>query len=171
MKNKNKRGDVTDIMVLVIVLFVLAIGFFIISYTIPYITNGLRLAHLDNTPEGANAINQLDFFGTHGIQAGFFWLFIGLSIATLISAFYVNTHPIWLFMYIIFLIISVIIGAYLANAYQSMTALDTFQGWSQYYMTAVMQNIVYIIIGVAALSFIIIFTKFLFMGSGGPTTL
>lgn len=170
MKVTSKHGDITDIMVLVIILFILAIGFFIISYTIPYITNGLRSANLNNTSEGANGINQLENFGTHGIQNGFFWLFIGLCIATLISAFYVNTHPIWLFMYIIFLIISVIISAYLANSYQSMIGLDVFSGWSQYYMTVVMQNIVPIIIGVASLSFVIIFTKFLVFG-GNSTQL
>jgi hypothetical protein len=154
-----KKGDVVDILSLVIILFVIVIGFFTISFIVPYITNGLRNAGLNNSAEGTSAINQLHDFGVNGIQQGVFWLFLGLCIATWISAFYSDTHPIWLFLYVIFLIISIIIAGYLANAYQTIIGSEIFGGWSQNFMTTIMQYIVPIIIGVACLSFIIMFAK------------
>ena len=156
---KNKKGDIFDMFSFVIVAFFIITGFFIISFIIPYITGGLRNAGLNNSVQGISALNQLDDFGTNGIQKGVFWFFIGLCLATLISAFFSDTHPIWLGVYIFILIITVILGAYLGNAYQTMISLDAFGGWSQSYMTVIMQHIVLITILVGAFSFIIMFSK------------
>lgn len=166
MKFKKKSGDITDSLVLLITLFTLAIGLFLLAWIIPNITNGLNLAGLNNSAEGTNAINQLNDFGINGIQRGFFWLFIGLCIAQLISAFYLDSHPIWLFLYIIFLGLTVILGAYLGNAYEQMINLSAFSSFTQGYITIIMQNIIKITIGIGALSMIIIFSKFM---SGGNT--
>lgn len=159
MKAKSKKGDVTDILSFVVILFVIITGFFIISFIVPYITNGFRTAGLDNSPQGINAINKLDDFGLNGIQRGVFWIFLGLFVSVLISSFYADTHPVWMFLYIFFLITTVIISAYLANAYETMINLNAFNGWTQTYMTTILQHIVLIEISLACLSFIIIFTK------------
>ena len=163
-KIKQKKGDVTDILSLILILFILITGFFIISFTIPYITNGLRVSGLNNTPEGTNAINQLQNYGTNGIQNGMFWLFIGLCIGVLISSFYADTHPIWLFLYILMLGVTIILAAYLGNAYQTIIYNDSFGGWQQVMLTTIMQHIVQVAIGIGALSFVIMFTKGLFFG-------
>lgn len=157
---KRKNGDITDSLALLITLFILGIGLFILAWIIPQIATGLSSAGLNSTTEGTNAINQLSDFGMNGIQRGFFWLFIGLCIAELISAFYVNSHPIWLFLYIIFLGLTIILAAYLGNAYESMINLPAFSSFSQGYITIVMQNIIKIVIGISSLSIIIIFSKF-----------
>lgn len=154
-----KKGDITDIMSFVIILFFILTGFFIISFIVPYLTGGLRTAGLNNSAQGISALNSLDNFGTTGIQKGVFWIFIGIFISVLISSFYADTHPIWLFLYVFFLIVSVILAGYLANAYETMINLSSFNGWSQTYMATIMQHIVLITIGLACASFIIIFTK------------
>lgn len=159
IKLKGKRGDITDSLAFIITTIILGVGLFIVAWIIPQITNGLNQANLNNSVEGANAINQLSDFGLNGIQAGFFWLFIGLCIAQIISAFYVDTHPIWLFLYIIFLGISIILGAYLGNMYEQIITNAAFAGFSQGYITVVMQNILKITLAVGALSMIIIFSK------------
>lgn len=156
---KNKKGDVTDILSFVIILFFITIGFFVISFIIPYITGGLKTGGLNNSVQGINAINKLEDFGTNGIQRGVLWIFIGLFISVLISSFYSDTHPIWMFLYIFFLIVTVILAAYLANAYETMINLNVFNGWSQTYMATIMQHIIPITIGLACASFIIMFTK------------
>jgi len=166
---KNKKADIFDMLSFVMVLFIVIIGFFIISFIIPKITTGLNTAGLNNSVQGINAIESLESFGTQGIQKGVFWFFIGLCIATLISAFFSDTHPIWLGLYIFILIITVIVAAYLANAYETMINLAAFSGWSQSYMTVVMQNIVMITIAVACLSFVIMFAKGFIFGGGNAT--
>lgn len=162
----NKKGDVLDILSLIIIVFIICFGFFVISFSIPYITNGLSNAGLNNTEQGTNAINVLYDFGTNTIQKGVLWLFIGLCIGTLISAFYSDTHPVWLFLYIAFLIIAVILAGYLANAYETATNLDVFGGWQQITLTTIMQHSVIVFISVAILSWIIMFVKFV-SGNGG----
>jgi len=147
-----------------ITLFILAVGLFVLAWIIPQIATGLFSANLNTTDEGTNAINHLSNFGTNGIQRGFFFLFIGLCIAELISAFYIDSHPIWLFLYIIMLGLTIILGAYLGNTYEALINLEAFSSFSQGFITIVMQNIIKIVIGIGALSMIIIFSKF---GLGG----
>ena len=163
---KQKKGDLTDILSLSIIAFILMAGFFIIAFIIPYITTGLSNAGLNNSVQGANAINTLYDYGVNGLQRGMAFLFLGLCLSILISAFYADTHPIWLFLYIIFLVITVIIASYLANAYQTMVSLDVFNAFQQTYITTLMQYSVYIYIGFACLSFILIFTKYAYYGGG-----
>jgi small-conductance mechanosensitive channel len=167
---KRKKGDITDSLAFLITIFILGVGLFILAWIIPTITSGLNQANLNNTVEGRNAIAQLNDYGMNGIQRGFFFLFIGLCIAQLISAYFVNSHPIWLFLYIIILAITIILAAYLGNVYEGIINLDAFSGFQQGYITAVMQNIIKIVIGVSALSFIIIFVKF-YLGQGGQERL
>lgn len=170
-KIKGKKGDITDILTLVVILFVFTLGFFIISFTVGHITAGLRTASLNNSAEGTNAINTLGDFGSNGIQKGMFWLFIGLSISVLISSFYADTHPIWLFLYVIMLVVAIILAVYLANAYQSATSIDSFGGLQQPFMTTIMQNIISIIIGIGAISFVIMMVKGIFFGGNSATNL
>lgn len=164
LKIKRKKGDITDSLAFLLTIFILGIGLFILAWIIPTITSGLSQANLNNTAEGRNAINQLEDLGINGIQKGFFFLFIGLCIAQLISAYFVNSHPIWLFLYIIILAITIIIAAYLGNTYETMIGLSAFSGFQQGYITIIMQNIIKIVIGVTALSMIIMFFKYF---SGG----
>jgi hypothetical protein len=117
--------------------------------------------------EGTAAIDKLEDFGLNGIQRGFFFLFIGLCIAQLISAFYIDSHPIWLFLYVIFLGLTVIIGLYLGNAYEQMILSPSFASFNQGLITAIMQNSIKIVVGVGALSMIIIFSKFGYGGGSG----
>jgi hypothetical protein len=162
----NKKGDITDSLAFIITIVIFAIGFFVLAFIIPSITGGLKTAAVNNSVEGNNAVEQLERFGTEGIQRGFFFLFIGLCIAQLISAFYIDSHPIWLFLYIIFLGITIISGVYLANAYETMINLGAFGGFDQGLITVVMQNIIKITIGISALSMIIVFSRFGFSGGG-----
>lgn len=159
LKLKRKKGDITDSLAFLLTIFILGIGLFILAWIIPTITSGLNQANLNSTSEGRSAITQLNDFGINGIQKGFFFLFIGLCIAQLISAYFVDTHPIWLFLYIIILAITVILAAYLGNIYEGIINLSAFNSFQQGYITIVMQNIIKIVIGISALSIIIIFVK------------
>jgi magnesium-transporting ATPase (P-type) len=97
---KQKKGELTDMLIFLITIFILAIGLFVMMYAVPKITGGLKLAGMNNSVEGANAISSLEDFGSNGINNGLMLLFVGLVIAQLITAFMVRTHPIFLFLYI-----------------------------------------------------------------------
>ena len=67
----SKKGELTDILIFVITMFILAVGLLIMIFVIPNISNGLRTAGLNNSAEGINALNSFDEIGTGTINNGF----------------------------------------------------------------------------------------------------
>lgn len=166
---KEKKGDLPDMIIWLVTIFILAIGLFIFAFITPTITNALSDAGLNQSTEGAEAINSVSDIGTVVIQRGFFFLFVGLSIGVMITSFLSRTHPIFLFLYIIFLAITIFIGTYLGNAYNQLVSLPIFADTlaSQSLINLVMSNLLVISLSIGALSFIIVFSKFRSGGSGG----
>jgi hypothetical protein len=164
---KGKKGDLPDLLIFVILIFILGAGLFVLSFVIPAITDGLLTGGLNTTAEGQAAIDTLTTYGTEGLQNGFLLLFAGLILATLISSFFVKTHPAFIFLYIIFLGLTVFVGTYLQNAYQVLIENAAFSGIvdGQGGITTVFENLTNIIIGVGVLSIVIIFGKFSSFGN------
>lgn len=167
---KNKRGDITDMLIFLILVFVFATILFIFTFIVPQLTDGLRAGGLNNTPEGTNAIDRLEAFGSEGIQRGFFLLFMGFIISTFITSFLVRTHPIFLFLYLFILALTLLVGTFLGNAYEDISNIPILaeQLQSQTLINVVMTNYILILLGVGALSMFIVFAKFsTFGGQGG----
>ena len=159
---KSKKGELTDIMVFLITMFILGIGLFVLVFIVPKITGGLRLAGLNNSVAGANAIDTLESGGTSMINNGFLILFVGLILAEIITAFLVRTHPIFLFLYIIFLGISIFLSFYLGNAFYAMQQNAIFADTlaNANFITLIMGHIAEITLAVGAFTMIVIFAKF-----------
>ena len=159
---KGKKGDITDIMVFLITIFILAIGLFILAYIVPQISDGLDTAGMNSSTEGANAIDRMSDIGTVTIQRGFFLLFMGLIASMMITSFFARTHPIFLFLYVLVLGLTVFLAVYLGNAYQQLVATPIFVETlsTQGLINIVMNNILTIILAVGALSMVIVFAKF-----------
>lgn len=163
---KKKKAELSDMLIFVITIFILAIGFFILIFVIPAISGGLRNAGLNNTEEGMGAIDQMDTIGTQTINYGFMLLFGGLVMSIMITSFLVRTHPIFLFLYIFFLAITLLLSIYLGNVYYDLQHNEIFASTvdNASFINVVMNHIVEIALGVGALSMIIVFAKF---NSGG----
>lgn len=159
---QSKKGDLPDMLIFLVTVTILAIGLFIFAFVIPIISNGLAEAGLNNSAEGTFAINQMSDIGTEVIQKGFFLLFVGLVMSTMITSFLARTHPIFLFLYIIFLGITIFLATYMGNFYETFSSIDVFSDTlaSQTLINLVMENIVKISLGVGALSMVILFSKF-----------
>ena len=159
---QTKKGDLPDMLIFLVSITILAIGLFVFAFIIPTISTGLAEAGLNDSAEGASALNQMTNLGTNVIQKGFFLLFVGLIMATMVTSFLGRTHPIFLFLYIIFLGITILLSTYLGNFYDTLTATGIFAETlaSQTLINVVMNNIVKITLGVGALSMVILFSKF-----------
>ena len=159
---KSKKGDLPDMLIFIVTLFVFAIGLLVMAYVIPAVSNGLGSAGLNESDGGYNAIAELNEFGVNGLQKGFFFLMVGLIMSTMITSFLTRSHPIFLFMYIFFLGITLFLGAYLGNAFEQFASspvlVDTLG--TQGMISVVMQHIVLITLIAGALSMIIMFAKF-----------
>lgn len=165
----NRRGDITDMFVFLIVLFILAVGLLVIVYTNSEIVNGFLASGLNETAEQREALDGLDNFGKVTLQRGFLFLLVGLIISTMITSFLARTHPIWMFLYIIMLGLTVFIGIYLGSTYQDVKDMDIFSSIieSQGILNFIMDNLITIVVVVGILSMIIVFSKF--KTSGGST--
>lgn len=166
MRTQFKKGDLPDILIWLITIFILAIGLFVFAYVIPTIGTGLSDAGLNKSAQGLDAINSFSNIGTVTIQRGFFMLFAGLMMGVMISSFLIRTHPIFIFLYIFFLGISVLLSTYFSNAFESLTSQEIFSSTlaSQGLISVVMNNLPKITLGIGALSLIIIFAKFSSIG-------
>lgn len=164
-----KKGDLTDIMVFLISVFILAIGLFIFGYVIPTIADGLNDAGMNSSTEGANAIDEMGKIGTVTIQRGFFLLMVGLIMSMMVTSFLTRTHPIFLFLYIFLFGVSIFLGTYLGNAYESFSQTPIFAETlaQQTVINTVMSNLIKITLAAGAISLIIVFAKFSSGRAGG----
>ena len=159
---KSKKGDLPDMLIFIVTIFIFAIGLLVLAFVVPSISQGLETAGLNASTEGQDAIDELSELGANGLTKGFFFLFMGLIMSTMITSFLTNTHPIFMFMYIFFLGVTLFVGGYLGNAFEQFASspvlVETLG--SQGLISSVMQNIVIITLIVGALSMIIVFAKF-----------
>ena len=164
-----KKGDLPDMLIFLITIFVFAIGLIILAFVIPEISHGLETAGLNSTAGAQASIDELTELGVNGMQKGFLFLFTGFVMGLMISSFLVRTHPIFIFMYILFLGITVFLGTYIGNAFEQVATSPALADTTanQGLITIIMQNIVLITLVVGALSMIIIFAKFSSTGGGG----
>ena len=170
---KYKKGDLPDMLIFLITIFIFAIGLLIMAFVIPEISSGLETAGMNESSEGQSAIDELTELGVNGLQKGFLFLFTGFIMGLMISSFLIRTHPIFIFLYILFLGLTVFLGTYIGNAFEQVATSDALAGTlaSQGLISIVMQNIVIITLAVGALSMIIIFAKFSGFGSRGGNPL
>lgn len=159
---KNNKAEVTDMMYFLLVVFVFAVGLFIMIFVTSKISTGIRSANLNTTSAGEQAVQALENISNSTINNGFLMLFAGFVISMMITSFLVRTHPIFLFLYIIFLAVTIILSFYLGNAYYTLQTNPLFTDiLSQAsYVNLIMNHIAEITIGATALSIIIVFAKF-----------
>lgn len=164
---KQKKGEITDMLVWVVTIFALGIGLFIIMMVIPQISSGLRVAGLNSSVEGANAIDSLDTISTDVINYGYMFLFFGLIASLMITSFLVRTHPIFVFLYLFILAITILLAAYLGNAYYQMIQNPVLAAnvTNATFINMVLSHIVEITLAAGALSIIILFSKFASYGN------
>lgn len=163
---KGKKGDATDLPLLLIMLFFLAVSFVVALYGNTIIKSVISDTVL-NESEAYPSINEaFTTINEYTTQRAFVIFFGFLCVGILIGSFLIRVHPIYLFLYIITLGVAIFVAVYLANTYELIVSNETFSAFASNYttITFIMQHIVKILLGVGALSMIIIFGK---IGGGG----
>jgi len=165
---KNKRGDVSDIITFMVIIFFLAIALLVTAFAVNEMKEVITGSDLNKTNVATSSTDHMDQMISTTIQYGYISIFAFLIIGMLISAFMVRIHPVFLFIYIIFLAISIFIGVPLANTYQKVSEVDALSAIAsqQTLIEWTMQYMPFILLGVGALSMIVTFGK-LIGGRGG----
>jgi hypothetical protein len=146
--------------------FFLSISFVIVLFANDKIQNIISTTELNSTSAYDSINDSFSYINDYVVQRGFTLFFAILCIGILISSFLVRTHPIFIFLYILTLGVAIFVSIYLANAYALVVENAQLAELASNYamMTFVMSNIGKILLGVAGISFVILFGK---LGGGG----
>ena len=164
---QSKKGDLPDMLIFIVTIFVFSIGLLVLAFVVPEIADGLNIAGLNDSNATRDAITELENF-PNIINRGFFLLFAGLVMSLMITSFFVRVHPIFLFLWIIVLGITIFVGLYLGNAYETLQNVGVLSDVNPTLINLVWENIIKITLAAGALSIVIVFVKFV---SGTPRRL
>jgi len=162
INTKNKKGSIQDIFTLIIFMVGLGIFIAILVYVVPQITDEMRETELNDTLSVRTALSISDDIVENKLNNIYLVIFAGLIISILIASFMIDSHPIFIPIYILLLGFAVVVGVIMDNVYTEFTeqsALNVSVTNSMEIPTAIMGNFIPIIIGVGVLSMIIIFGK------------
>lgn len=127
---KNKRGSLTDLIFLGVVLtffaVIILIGFMVISNF-----NTQLQASVPGLPtEAVTSLNTIEntFSGT--LDNTFFFFAIGLGIVTIVLAALVRVHPIFIAFYIVGLVFTIFFSGVFSTIYQEMAASPTLSTYA-----------------------------------------
>ena len=123
----NKRGSMEDTFWVIAVLFGFAIFFIILAYTFSQVQPRLSDAIEDKMPDdGVNMTRTLEQTHTATIRYNTFFplILIGLFSFVLISAFFLNSHPIFFWIGLLLLGIALIFAAIFSNVYHQIAEND-----------------------------------------------
>ena len=163
---RNKKGDVTDYITWMVVIFFLAVSFLIVAFANDKLKGVVEDTALNETSIASDIVEDMDRITTTTVQNGFAAVAGILILGMMISAFMVRIHPVFLFMYIVFLAVSIFVCVPLANAYQLLTEAETLAtiAAQQTIINWFMEHLIMITLGVGVLSMIVTFAK---LGAGG----
>lgn len=151
------RGSLLDIIFIVfIAMFLFTVV--VVTFMFSSVVND-RLQTLDvMTPEAKNALNV-------GVGSMLIWdqalflLIAGLMLASIISAAFLRTHPVFFIASIIALILFIIIGAHITNFYLEILGYEPIADYSNQFpiMIKFFQNIPMIILGFSVVVIIVMY--------------
>jgi len=115
-----------DVIVVTAVLFAFALAFFTINFTAKTLVTNIMAVPAMNS--STNAVEAWEGINTTVDRTDylFFGLFIALVLSTIITAWFVGGNPIFAFLYVLVLIISVPASAIFANVWSDFTTSSIF---------------------------------------------
>lgn len=170
-KKLNKRADATDVFIVTVIVFFLAISFIIGIFVNTKLVSVIQDTALNETNVSTTIISQFEKVNSTGIQRGFMMIFAILLIFTMVSAFLVRVHPAFIFIYIITLLVTVFSSFFMANVYGALVDNPVLAATiaSQPIITFFMKNLPIVATGVGLLSMIVVFAKLFIAPTGGDS--
>ena len=164
-----RKGDPTDMILLLVMVFFLVVSFAVALYANGKVHEVISTTVLNQSDAYSSIDAAFTTVNEFTVQRGFLLFFGILIIGILVSSFMIRVHPVFMFIYIITLIVAIFVAMYLGNAYELVVSNGQLATIADNYamMTWVMEHITLILLGVGALSMIIIFGK---IGGGGSST-
>jgi len=114
-----------DVLFIGVMLFMLASGFFVISYFSNTVTNALIDSPLNDSAQASASLTSANsaVFKSDYIFLG---VFIAFILGVIITGWFIGGNPIFMFIYFILIVAAVIVGAFLSNFWETMTTASVF---------------------------------------------
>lgn len=163
----NRKGDLSDGIILLVFLFIAAIVFVVYAFIFPLIANGLEASGINTSNETQLAIDSLEETSTTGLNFAFIVLFGGIILVQFISAVLIKQNPVFVVLYFIMMIVAGMLSIYLSIAFDTFQDLPQFADAlaTQPVITFVWDNILIISVVIDILTMVAIFAK---VGQGSP---
>ena len=156
-----KKGNLPDVVWIIAVLFATAIMIIFVYY----IWSQAK-PELDSALAGETSFNITQMTGDVGggiktFNSMISLFLLGLIVITLISAFFIQSHPVFFFVSFLFLIIVLIIAVVFSNMYQSIIESEGISDISSEFgiMNLFMQYLPHIIVIITIIVGVILFAK------------
>ena len=122
---KDKRGDVFQIFVILIICLVVAIsGLLFLVMTNEVLDTWDNVALLENNTIATETIDVIEDVAPKTTDYAVLFVFLGLNIGVIISAVRTRFSPTLIFLFILMTFISILIAAGMVNMYQGMAHTD-----------------------------------------------
>ena len=115
-----------DIAVIGALVFAFALGFFILHFALNTTITAIIAVPEVNQSAGAVESFQAVSSMTERFDYIVFGLFIGLTLALIISGWFVGGYPIFMFLYFIVIVVSVVLSAGLSNVWETVSQSAQF---------------------------------------------
>ena len=116
----NKKGDFTGVIFLVVSISILAIFLLIVGYIVPQITTPL-VEHIGISEEINKSLHVSSNVAEHTLPTLWMILFAGLMLGLFATSFFIQTHPIFVPVFMLLLVIAILVAIPLSNAYEELS--------------------------------------------------
>jgi len=157
---KNKRGDVSNIPVFMIILFFLAISFIVGVYTNDIIKDVINDPKMETSVTDTIS-GALITFNETTVQQAFVFAVAIMIIVMFISAFLVRIHPVFFFIYLLVLSFTLFMSVFISNIYHQFISVEQIANIAskQPMINYFMEHMVIIVLVVGIMSLIVTFAK------------
>jgi len=157
----NKKGQVEEVPFVLVMIFIIGFLFFFGLYIMNKISGSIAPALEAQAPGAGNIINSVNSFANNAFNGFFLFVIVGLILALLITAFLSFIHPVFLLIFAILLVPTIIVSTTLSNAYEKISGLSEFSSVinNLRILNYIMLHLPYFIAIIGILFLIILFAK------------
>jgi len=120
----NKKGNVPDLIYIIVILFSLGITIIIAANFYAQYTDNISTNPAFDNPTNTNIESDANTM-LASLDYIFIFFFIGLIISTIVLGFQIRTHPVFFFISLILLIVVTILAGSMSNVYEQFTTNTT----------------------------------------------
>lgn len=156
----NKRGDFTGVLFLIVSIVAFAIFLLIVGYIAPQISTNLA-DKIGISEEINNSLGATTSVAQNTLPTVWMILFGGLMLGLFATSFFIDTHPIFVPIFALLLIIAIIVAIPISNAYEELSDNAVLSGTAsnQGSIVFIMTHLPIVAFVIGLLSLLIAFAK------------